>query len=296
MKTPLLLLLAAGASLALTSTLARADGKAACFEAASKGQSLRDAHRLIEAREELRVCARRECPAMVAKDCASWLDAVEQGLPTVVISATDGAGHDLLDVKVTLDDKPFATRLDGSATPVDPGPHKLHFEGPDGTQLDQHVVMREGVKNQNIAVVLGQASPAAPLVAAPPTAAPATVPPAPAPPPPEKSGPLRTVGWVVGAVGVAGLGLGTGFGVKAISDKNGAQCDPSGACQPGPLADARTSATVSTVGLVAGGVLLAAGAAFVLFAPRTRRAEAATLTVSPTVGGRDAGVVLGGVW
>jgi hypothetical protein len=62
-----------------------ADGKAECLAAASRGQTLRDAHSLVEARVQFQACARRECPAIVQTDCGAWLDAVERTLPSVVL-------------------------------------------------------------------------------------------------------------------------------------------------------------------------------------------------------------------
>jgi hypothetical protein len=67
------------ALVALWSSRAAADGppdKAACLDASSQAQSLRDAHKLVEARQKLRVCAQAACPGVVQRDCLSWLDAV----------------------------------------------------------------------------------------------------------------------------------------------------------------------------------------------------------------------------
>ena len=272
--------------------------KAACLTASNKAQELRDAHKLIEARDQLRICAQQVCPAIVSRDCLTWLDAVEQSMPSVVVSAKDPSGRDLFDVKVTADGQPLTAKLAGDAVPMNPGPHAFHFEAADGSVLDQQVLVREGLKNQNIAVVLGTAAPAP----APPGASPSAPPDA----TPAAGGggiPWRTVGWITGGVGVAGLALGTVFGVMAMSDKNGAHCDASGACDPGKLSDANSAATISTVGFIAGGVLLAGGAALVLFGPSGNAPEAtpapstgATLKLAPLVGARDAGLLLGGSW
>ncbi len=111
------------------------------------------------------------------------------------------------------------------------------------------------------------------------------------------------MGWITGGVGVAGLALGTIFGIMAMGDKNGAHCDASGACDPGKLSDANSAATISTVGFIAGGVLVAGGVALVLFGPSGNTASAApasgagtTLKLAPLVGARDAGLLLGGSW
>jgi hypothetical protein len=157
MKTCLLLGLLLPAS--LVATAAVADDKAACLDAATKAQRFKDTHKLVEAREQLRICAAAECPAVVQTDCANWLAEVEKALPTVVVIAKSGAGADLVDVKVTVDGHPFVTKLDGQAIPMNAGPHTFHFEGADGT-LDQQVVVTEGEKSQKVAIVLGAPPPA----------------------------------------------------------------------------------------------------------------------------------------
>src|SRR5579883_3482211 len=91
---------------ALSAQHALADDRAACLQAASQGETFRDAHRLIEARDQFRICAQQRCPAVVQKDCASWLDAAERGISTVVLSAKDDHGVDLGDVTVTVDGQP----------------------------------------------------------------------------------------------------------------------------------------------------------------------------------------------
>ncbi len=73
----------------LASSAARADGagaaprrpsdeKVACVNAASKSQQFRDAHKLVEARAELRQCVAAQCPAVVRDDCTNWLGDVER--------------------------------------------------------------------------------------------------------------------------------------------------------------------------------------------------------------------------
>jgi hypothetical protein len=280
----------------------RAPDKAACLDAASQSQNLRDTHKLVEAREKLHICAQQACPAVVQEDCLTWLNAVEESLPTVVLTAKDGAGRDLVDVKVVADGQPLVSRLEGVALPMNPGPHVLHFETAGGVTLDQQVLVREGVKNQTVAVVLGTEAPATAGAAAPerttagsdPTAQLDTA---------NASGHgsirWRTVGLVTGGAGIVGLGIGTLFGFRAISEKNSAHCDASGACDAGPLKNANSAASLSTVGLLAGGVLLAGGAALVLFAPKGDSAApvaSASLRLAPLVGPRDAGLQLGGSW
>jgi hypothetical protein len=268
------------------------DDKAACLEAASQGQRLRGAHKLFEAREQLRVCARAQCPAVVQSDCAAWLDSVEKALPSVVLAAKSGAGADLIDVKVTADGQPFATKMDGQAVPIDPGPHTFHFEAADGTAVDQQVVVREGLQSQPVSVVIG-APPAAP----PPAAS--TVEPRPAAEQPRGSSPWRTVGWVLGGAGVVGLGVGVVGGVIAAGDKNDMHCSSNNVCtDKGPLQSAFGAATAADVGFVAGGILLAAGVVLVVWAPGEGHGSSTGrgVRVAPVVSANQTGLAVGGAW
>jgi hypothetical protein len=250
-------------SLTSISAYALADDKADCLAAAASGQNFRDAHQLVEARDKFRVCARDVCPVVVQRDCLGWLDAVERSLPTVVVSAKDGDGNDLIDVRVSVDGVAVATRLDGHSMPLDPGPHTFGFELSNGTKFERRVIVKEGSANQDVSVVLGTPTKVAPPVehAATPIAS--------LPPTPETSVDAWSIaGYSIAGVGIVGLGLGALFGVLAITDRNQANCDASG-CDPGPLADARTMATGSTASFVVGGTLFVTGAALLLFAPKS---------------------------
>jgi hypothetical protein len=210
--------------------------------------------RLTEARERLRVCSARECKGWMVKDCVKWLDEVERRLPSVVLGAKDAQGAELADVEVAADAKKIASRLDGRAVEIDPGEHTFVFTFAEGRSVTQKTVVKEGEKAQRVSVVLPQK--------------PATPPAAVKPAPPVATEPtrldLRTLGLVAGGAGAAGLIVGGFFGVKAMNAKSNANCND-GSCDPGPLSDARSAATVSTIGFVAGGVLLAGGAVLFLF-------------------------------
>jgi hypothetical protein len=185
-------------------------------------------------------------------------------------------------VKVSVDGQPFVSKLDGQAAAMDPGPHTFHFEGADGTSLDQQVMVEEGQQSQSIAVVLG----AAPAETGAADSRPA-------------ASPWKTVGWVAGGVGVAGLAMGTVFGIIAISDKNAAHCGADNLCDPGTLSGMKSAALLSDVGLIAGGVLLAGGAALILWTPGGgghEGAATASVKIAPTFTASGVGAVLGGSW
>jgi hypothetical protein len=105
----------------------------------------------------------------------------------------------------------------------------------------------------------------------------------------------------VGAAGVASVGVGLVFGAKANSTYKDAKalCGPDLACNsanyPRPrqlFHDAQSSATTSTVLVIAGGAAIAAGAVVYLTAPRA--AERATARIVPVVHDRGVGLAITG--
>jgi len=270
---------------------ARADDKTECLRAASQGQALRDDHKLVEARALFRLCARQVCPGVVRRDCAGWLDVAERAVPTVVITARRAGGTDVVDVAVRADGTPLVTRLDGRSMPMNPGPHAFHFETPDGTSVDRQIVIKEGMQDQSVEAVF----PALPAVSAArePAAAPRPGEPTTSTVIPTSS-PLPTIGLVVGAFGLAGLGAGGLLGLLAIDDKNKARCDASGYCDPDYLADAHTMATASTTAFAIGGALVATGVALILFAPKSGDTTVGVITAAPVMGTNVGGIDLQG--
>ncbi len=261
------------ATLALAGT-AFAQDKAACIEASEKAQDLRDVHRLVETRAQLRICASDACPKAVQSDCVTWLAEVERAIPSIAISAIDDEGGALVNVKVWVDGKPIGNRLGGDFE-VDPGPHKIHLEGINGGTADRQVTVAEGERSRPLRLVLSAPQDATPVPQrelATPVCDDAK----------QGDGPaLRAAGWVTLGVGGAGLVVGALFGGLAIGSKSAARCE--GAfCDPNALDRARMQATVSTVGFVVGGVLAAAGLTLVLVAPRGKKQTA--LELAPSIG------------
>jgi hypothetical protein len=256
----------------LTTRVSRADDKAVCLEATERGQSLRATHKLVEARKQFLACARAECPAIVQQTCGGWLTEIEKSLPSVVITAKDASGADVVDVTVTVDGEPLVTKLDGEAISVDPGRHVFRFSSPDGTMLERPAVIKEGVKDQGLAVVLGTARSGS------------------------QGAPWKTAGWSIAGVGVVGLVAGAISGGVAIGENGSAHCDATGHdCLAGPLSAARSAATASDVGFIAGGILVASGAAILLLSPKpASESQRVTVRVSTSIGPGSGGVGIAG--
>jgi hypothetical protein len=285
MKTRLFGLVVPTLLLSTLSTPASADDKAACVEASSKGQRFRDAHKLVEAREQLRVCAAARCPTVIQSDCAAWLADVEKALPSIVLAAKSRAGVDLVDIAVSVDGQPLVSRLDGQAMAMNAGPHTFHFEATDGTRVDRQVLLKEGEKNLEVAVVLGAEPPPPSPPAGVETAGDAK----------KTSTPWRTVGWVLGGAGVVGLGVGTAFGLVAVSDKSDAHC-VNDVCDAGTTGGIKSAALVSDIGWIAGGVLLATGAGIVLFSPSAGAPGSTGVRLAPRVTTAGVQLVAAGSW
>ena len=218
-------------------------------------------------------------------------------LPTVVLSATDTTGSDVLDARVGVDGVVVATVLDGKAIPIDPGLHTFRFEKAGLAPVERRVAIKEGQKGQTVEARFASAPATAPAVtpvipvAAPVVAAPAPIP-SPAPSPAkETQGSWTTLRWTglgVGAAGVVGLGVGSIFGAMAFSRWSDAKSQCGTSCAPGSAAYAtrgtgENDATISTVAFVAGGVLAAGGLVMFLAAPAKTSSPSAA--IAPTPGG-----------
>jgi hypothetical protein len=260
---------------------ARAD-KAACLSAASQGQRFRDNHKLVEAREQFRSCAAGDCPSVVQSDCANWLSEVERDLPSVVVSAKSGSGKDLVEVRVTVDGQPLASKLEGQAIPMNPGSHAFHFETSDGKTLDQPVVVREGEKNHPVAVVIGPPEPAAPAA---PGEASSPDHPSEAASPTSGWRLVEYIGFGVGAVGIIG---GAVTGILAMGDASSVKNACQGTTCPrsidGDLQTGRTLGTLSTVAFAVGGVGAAVGVLGLLLAPKSAAPATGGATFEPWIG------------
>jgi hypothetical protein len=242
---------------------ARADEKGACIDASERGQVQRDQGKLLAARASFLACSRSACHPLVRADCAGWLADVEARIPSVVVSAQGPDGHDLVDVRVLLDGRPFLDRLGAQAIPVDPGQHALRFERAGSPPVALEIVLREGERRRVVAVRFRD-----------PREAPAAAPP---------SG-IPVAPIVLGAVG---LGLGGAFAGLAWSAKRDVDhlretCAPD--CAPSSVDAARAKLIAANVSLGLG--LAAIGAAVIVLVARPRAAPpAAAVALRPAPGG-----------
>jgi len=189
--------------------------------------------------------------------------------------------------------------LYGTPLPVDPGEYSIEVSAPGYETWTTPIKVETGgasasvrvpglVKRPEDATPPPSATPTGPRsdLAVPPTAAPA------------KHGLTtgQTVGLVVGGVGVIGLGLGTYFGVRAISKNSDAEgyCSGDNLCtQPGlDLTDkAKKDATASNIAFAVGGALVAVGGVVFL---SSGSSDSERLALVPLLGPRSAAASIAG--
>jgi hypothetical protein len=252
------LFLGAAAVLLMPMTARAADPTTAdCLSANSSAVQLRNDNKLRAARGELLVCAAASCPADVRKECLRRVDEVNAQVPTIIFEVKEAAsGKDLSAVKVTMDGQPLADRLEGTALSVDPGEHTFTFETAGQPAVQKQFLIREAQKDRRESVTFGEA---APLIQQPPP------PPLLEPVAPSSGlGAQKVVAIVAAGVGVVGVAVGSIFGAMAFSKKNDAQSVCPGDCpdQSGinKWNDAKSTAQISDVAFVIGGVGLVGGA------------------------------------
>ncbi|MEQ9321407.1 MAG: tetratricopeptide repeat protein [Polyangiaceae bacterium] len=243
------------------------------------GRTLEKLGRLVEASELYLEASRIELPpdapeqhVSAKADARRAYDDLQPRIPQLTIEVNDlpeGAS-----VAVTVDGATVPPALLGVARPTDPGDHLIEATV-GGTKRAQRITLAEGARERVTLDMSGAAG--TPVQPQPPTHGPgpvSPVPPMPDEPPPADTGSssvMATVGWVAIGLGGAGIVAGAIAGGLAIAKKGDLDDNcPGGECPPefhGDVDSFQTTRVVSTVGLIAGGVLAAGGVVLVLTAP-----------------------------
>jgi len=257
-------------SMASASAVAHADP--VCINAYEQAQTLRKDGHLVSAKAQAAICARSDCPAILAKDCSRWLTELDASTPTVVFEARSPAGAERTDVRVKVDGTLVVPHLDGKALPVDPGTKKILFEADDSAPVETTIVIKEGEKNRKVSLTIGSAAPVAPVAA---------------------SRPIPAGVWIFGGVSVAALTGSLVFAIGGLSKKGDLDdCKPR--CSAEDIDAMSQSFTFADVFLGAG--LMAAAATAWLYFTRPAvdegRENAARIQpfATPLAGGAAAGV------
>jgi hypothetical protein len=201
-------------------------------------------------------------------------------------------------VSVTVDSAPVNAANLGEDRVLDPGPHVVEATAPGYFKAHAEINLQEGGSEQVTLklIVDPEAARAARVAAA--TTPPSSTPPSTSPPSTstpgadtrspgaDASGPNRTLAYVVLGVGVVGLGVGTVFGLSAMSKKSelSSAC-PNKSCRASEQSNidsAKTSGTISTVAFGVGGAAVVLGA--VLFFTASSSASSSSATTALKAG------------
>jgi hypothetical protein len=251
----------------------------ACFTAAERAQPLVKQKRLREARAELEVCARDVCPRIARTDCRDWLADVGRFQPSIVIAAREvnesGNARDVTGVRAIIDGAIVVDRVDSRPIPIDPGAHHLHVEKAGLAPLEQNIEIHEGEKARPVTFSWQTSfSVPPPLDAAEP----------PRPTPPSV--------YVMGALGLVGVGVGTYLEVTGLEKRNELQsCAPS--CSQNKVDDARNVVRAGDITIGVGALFVLGAGILYLARPAASSPPAAdqsTLVGGPIPGGWMVGV------
>jgi hypothetical protein len=221
--------------------------------------------------------------AATARNRADWAAtatqraaALEPKLATLAI--TVGPSADVPSLKIERDGIAVERSAWGTAVPLDPGPHTL---GATATGKKAWTRKIDVPAARNVLVDVPALESDAPIAPPPPLAKKQAEEPAPSEPARDGSG-MRVAGYVAGGLGVVGLAIGTITGVSALGKRSDAEAKcvsyPSN-CSSDALGandDAKKLATISTISLIAGGVLVAGGIVLVVIAPRSASTDKAS--------------------
>jgi hypothetical protein len=232
------------------------------------------------------------------KLAAQRASALEPKLAHLTIKVDPANGK----VDISRDGAPLSQASYAVPIPVDVGEHSVEATAAGYKPFTATVkVSRDG---ELVEVTVPKLEIATPASAAPPPVAPISAATSEAPAPLPKTSSRRTIGFVVGGVGVAGIAVGAVTGLMAMGKSSDAKrtCSNDGPCANREAVDASDSAKtfglVSTVAFIAGGVGLAAGAALVLTAPKQEEASRSTarIRVAPSAGPGGGGLTVVGVF
>lgn len=218
--------------------------------------------------------AKRDSRAAFAAEQA---EAVKARLAKLTIQSRAGQ----TDLAVKRDGESLPPSILGAQVPVNPGEHTVTALAPGAPEWTTSVSLKEGEARTVEIPPLGAAA--------------------------GGSGPPRWLAFVVGGVGLAGIGVGTAAGFIAMSNNEDSMnrkiCPPTSRQCP-ERETAFTAATISTVGFIAGGACVAAGVVLFFVAgsdPPSSGGASGTaalgpIRIAPLVGPSGGGALLTGTF
>jgi hypothetical protein len=197
-------------------------------------------------------------------------------------------------LELRLDGSLLGAAAWGTAIPVDPGEHRIEVTAPGHESWTEVVAAAPGPATRTVSVPALRATrvPPAPAAMAPRPVRPVP----PLAPPAEAMPPRRVAGLVAAGLGIAGVGVGSFFGLRALSEQRTVERECMGhECNENGLrADERahTAARWSNVGFGVGIVGLGAAAYLLLVSPAGETSRVARWQLVPV--GRSGAVLTAG--
>lgn len=254
-----------------------------CMAAFEKAQVDRSEGRYMSAIENARLCSQPQCSSVISTECSRMHETFLGEVPTVIPSAKDVNGRDLLDVRVIIDGNVATEKLNGVPLRLDPGVHQFRFEaeGLPPKEMTHRAIV--GDRNRLVEVMLGEKP-----VEEQPAAATTLALPEPVAPAPEKKG-IPVASYVLGGVGVLALGGFTYLRLSGINDYNGLDRSCSPRCDPDEVDSIRQKFTFSYVALGVGAAALTTSAiVFVVSRNKTDETPVAEVGMAPVPAGAAA--------
>jgi len=247
-----------------------------CSAAYERMQTEKLAGHYVAASAAALECSQLQCNAAIAKECLSFYGALEADTPTLVFSARKAEGGELTDVRVEMDGKLVAEQLTGRPFALDPGPHEFVFIHPQRGRMQVSETARVGDHARVVEATFADPfaksadlTPALPL---------------------RKPGGVPVMTYVLGGVGLVGLGSFVYFRVRGVNDYNeyNATCSP--ACNPSDVDAVRQKFTISYVSLGVGIAGVAGAGLVYLLSPGRHGRGAVQASVAPRGDGAMAGL------
>ena len=233
------------------------------------------------------------------EDAGKELAELQPRIPVLRVQVEGAAAND---VTLTIDGALIASALFGIDLPADPGWRRVVGKSGDESS-EQTVYLREGDHKEVVvkfsarpvaqaanpavvpmaAVPMASARPVAPAGAEGTSAATLTTPtPAQAT---SSGGAQQTWGWIAVSVGAAGLIMGGVTGIVVLSDSSLRNSCPNGVCtstvSKSKVDNYNLMRTLSTAGLIVGGVGAAVGVTLLLWTPKHETDSRAALWLGP---------------
>lgn len=243
-----------------------------CARAFEDSQRLRNAARYLEATREVLLCTNPACGIAVSEECLKIYGELQAATPSVVFGARNGAGHELGDARVLIDDGTEPVRIDGKPVAIDPGKHTFSFSADGFAPQVQSVVVLAGERFRAITATLAPVAAVVPESGAQPSLATTQRSDTGAPGPPLGS-------YVLGGVAVLSVGAGVALRVWGASEFDDLSRDCKPECSQGSVDTVERKYLLSNVALAVGGAAAIAGVVVYFVSARSSQPSASFLVV-----------------